>query len=232
MVSPGEHLEWLEEIQELKAKYPLRYHPEGLTGPAVIEELYKQTNGDAIITTEVGQHQMWTAQYYKFRSPRAFLSSGGLGTMGYGLGAAIGARMGNPDKVVINVAGDGCFRMNMNELATATRNELPLIEVIINNEVLGMVRQWQTLYYEGRYSNTILRDKVDYVKLAEAMGAVGIRVTKREDLGPAIQKAISLNTTVLIDCVIDRDEKVFPMVSPGANIEDAFDEEDLKAKEK
>ena len=232
MVSPGEHLEWLEEIQELKAKYPLRYHPEGLTGPAVIEELYKQTNGDAIITTEVGQHQMWTAQYYKFRSPRAFLSSGGLGTMGYGLGAAIGARLGNPDKVVINVAGDGCFRMNMNELATATRNELPLIEVIINNEVLGMVRQWQTLYYEGRYSNTILRDKVDYVKLAEAMGAVGIRVTKREDLGPAIQKAISLNTTVLIDCVIDRDEKVFPMVSPGANIEDAFDEEDLKAKEK
>ena len=232
MVSPGEHLEWLEEIQELKAKYPLRYHPEGLTGPAVIEELYKQTNGDAIITTEVGQHQMWTAQYYKFRSPRAFLSSGGLGTMGYGLGAAIGARMGNPDKVVINVAGDGCFRMNMNELATATRNELPLIEVIINNEVLGMVRQWQTLYYEGRYSNTILRDKVDYVKLAEAMGAVGIRVTKREDLGPAIQKAISLNTTVLIDCVIDRDEKVFPMVSPGANIEDAFDEEDLKAREK
>ncbi len=232
MVSPGEHLEWLEEIQELKAKYPLRYHPEGLTGPAVIEELYKQTNGDAIITTEVGQHQMWTAQYYKFRSPRAFLSSGGLGTMGYGLGAAIGARMGNPDKVVINVAGDGCFRMNMNELATATRNELPLIEVIINNEVLGMVRQWQTLYYEGRYSNTILRDKVDYVKLAEAMGAVGIRVTKREDLGPAIQKAIALNTTVLIDCVIDRDEKVFPMVSPGANIEDAFDEEDLKAKEK
>ena len=152
--------------------------------------------------------------------------------MGYGLGAAIGARMGNPDKVVINVAGDGCFRMNMNELATATRNELPLIEVIINNEVLGMVRQWQTLYYEGRYSNTILRDKVDYVKLAEAMGAVGIRVTKREDLGPAIQKAISLNTTVLIDCVIDRDEKVFPMVSPGANIEDAFDEEDLKAREK
>lgn len=232
MVSPGEHLEWLEEIQELKAKYPLRYHPEGLTGPAVIEELYKQTNGDAIITTEVGQHQMWTAQYYKFRSPRAFLSSGGLGTMGYGLGAAIGARMGNPDKVVINVAGDGCFRMNMNELATATRNELPLLEVIINNEVLGMVRQWQTLYYEGRYSNTILRDKVDYVKLAEAMGAVGIRVTKREDLGPAIQKAISLNTTVLIDCVIDRDEKVFPMVSPGANIEDAFDEEDLKAREK
>lgn len=232
LVSPGEHKDWLDEIQDLKARYPLRYAPEGLTGPAVIEELYEQTNGDAIITTEVGQHQMWTAQYYKFRSPRAFLSSGGLGTMGYGLGAAIGAKMGNPDKVVINVAGDGCFRMNMNELATATRNELPLIEVIINNQVLGMVRQWQTLYYEGRYSNTILKDKVDYVKLAEAMGAVGIRVTKREELGPAIQKAIALNTTVLIDCVIDRDEKVFPMVSPGANIEDAFDEEDLKAKEK
>ena len=149
----------------------------------------------------------------------------------YGLGAAIGAKMGNPDKVVINVAGDGCFRMNMNELATATRNNMALVEVIINNQVLGMVRQWQTLYYEKRYSNTILQDKVDYVKLAEAMGAVGMRVTKKEDLAEAIRKAIDLNTTVLIDCVIDSDDKVFPMVSPGANIEDAFDAEDLEAKE-
>ena len=232
LVKKAEHKEWIEEIQELKATYPLRYRQEGLTGPAIIEELYKQTNGDAIIVTEVGQHQMWAAQYYKYNMPRKFLSSGGLGTMGYGLGAAIGAKMGNPDKVVINVAGDGCFRMNMNEIATATRNNMPLIQVVVNNQVLGMVRQWQTLFYEGRYSNTILRDKVDFVKLAEAMGAVGIRVTKREDLAEAIQKAIALNTTVVLDCMIDSDDKVFPMVPAGANIEDAFDEEDLKAKEK
>ena len=232
LVNPAEHKEWIEEIQELKAAYPLRYHPEGLTGPAIIEELYKQTNGDAIIVTEVGQHQMWAAQYYKYNMPRKFLSSGGLGTMGYGLGAAIGAKMGNPDKVVINVAGDGCFRMNMNEIATATRNNMPLIQVVVNNQVLGMVRQWQTLFYEGRYSNTILRDKVDFVKLAEAMGAVGIRVTRREELAEAIQKAIALNTTVVLDCIIDSDDKVFPMVPAGANIEDAFDEEDLKAKDK
>ena len=232
LVKKAEHKEWIEEIQELKATYPLRYRQEGLTGPAIIEELYKQTNGDAIIVTEVGQHQMWAAQYYKYNMPRKFLSSGGLGTMGYGLGAAIGAKMGNPDKVVINVAGDGCFRMNMNESATATRNNMPLIQVVVNNQVLGMVRQWQTLFYEGRYSNTILRDKVDFVKLAEAMGAVGIRVTKREDLAGAIQKAIALNTTVVLDCMIDSDDKVFPMVPAGANIEDAFDEEDLKTKEK
>ena len=232
LVKKAEHKEWIEEIQELKATYPLRYRQEGLTGPAIIEELYKQTNGDAIIVTEVGQHQMWAAQYYKYNMPRKFLSSGGLGTMGYGLGAAIGAKMGNPDKVVINVAGDGCFRMNMNEIATATRNNMPLIQVVVNNQVLGMVRQWQTLFYEGRYSNTILRDKVDFVKLAEAMGAVGIRVTKREDLAGAIQKAIALNTTVVLDCMIDSDDKVFPMVPAGANIEDAFDEEDLKTKEK
>lgn len=232
LVKKAEHKEWIEEIQELKAAHPLRYRQEGLTGPAIIEELYKQTNGDAIIVTEVGQHQMWAAQYYKYNMPRKFLSSGGLGTMGYGLGAAIGAKMGNPDKVVINVAGDGCFRMNMNEIATATRNNMPLIQVVVNNQVLGMVRQWQTLFYEGRYSNTILRDKVDFVKLAEAMGAVGIRVTKREDLAGAIQKAIALNTTVVLDCMIDSDDKVFPMVPAGANIEDAFDEEDLKTKEK
>jgi len=232
LVNPTEHKEWIEEIQELKAAYPLRYHPEGLTGPAIIEELYKQTNGDAIIVTEVGQHQMWAAQYYKYNMPRKFLSSGGLGTMGYGLGAAIGAKMGNQDKVVINVAGDGCFRMNMNEIATATRNNMPLIQVVVNNQVLGMVRQWQTLFYEGRYSNTILRDKVDFVKLAEAMGAVGIRVTRREELAEAIQKAIELNTTVVLDRIIDSDDKVFPMVPAGANIEDAFDEEDLKAKDK
>ena len=216
----------------MKEKYPVSYHQEGLTGPGIIEDLYKQTNGEAIIVTEVGQHQMWAAQYYKYTMPRTFLSSGGLGTMGYGLGAAIGAKMGNPDKVVINVAGDGCFRMNMNEIATATRNDLPLIQVVVNNQVLGMVRQWQTLFYEGRYSNTVLRDKVDFVKLAEAMGAVGIRVTRKEDLAGAIQEAIRLNTTVVLDCIIDSDDKVFPMVPAGANIEDAFDEADLEKRQK
>ena len=231
-LSEKEHKEWIETIEELKEKYPLRYNQEGLTGPAVIEELYRQTNGDAIIVTEVGQHQMWAAQYYKYKMPRRFLSSGGLGTMGYGLGAAIGAKTANPDKVVINVAGDGCFRMNMNEIATATRNNMPLIQVVINNHVLGMVRQWQTLFYDHRYSNTVLNDKVDFVKLAEAMGAVGIRVTKKEELADAIKKAIELNTTVVLDCIIDSDDKVFPMVPAGANIEDAFDEDDLRAKKK
>ena len=231
-ISEKEHKEWIETIEELKEKYPLRYNQEGLTGPAVIEELYRQTKGDAIIVTEVGQHQMWAAQYYKYKMPRRFLSSGGLGTMGYGLGAAIGAKTANPDKVVINVAGDGCFRMNMNEIATATRNNMPLIQVVINNHVLGMVRQWQTLFYDHRYSNTVLNDKVDFVKLAEAMGAVGIRVTKKEELADAIKKAIELNTTVVLDCIIDSDDKVFPMVPAGANIEDAFDEDDLRAKKK
>lgn len=232
MLEQKEHKEWLEYVEDLKEKYPLRYNEEGLSGPAIIEEIYRQTKGDAVIVTEVGQHQMWAAQYYKYKTPRTFLSSGGLGTMGYGLGAAIGAKMGNPDKVVINVAGDGCFRMNMNEIATATRNDVPLIQVVINNHVLGMVRQWQTLFYEGRYSNTVLKDKVDFVKLAEAMGAVGIRVTTKEELREALAKAIALNTTVVLDCMIDSDDKVFPMVPAGANIEDAFDEEDLKAKQK
>lgn len=230
-IYPKNHDAWVKEIEEMKEKYPLKYNPNGLTGPYVIEELYRVTKGDAIVVTDVGQHQMWAAQYYKFKSPRTLLTSGGLGTMGYGLGAAIGARFGCPDKVVVNVAGDGCFRMNMNEVATAARNNLPLIEIVINNHVLGMVRQWQTLFYGHRYSNTMLEDKVDFVKFAESMGAVGIRVTKKEEVGPAIEKAIELNTTVVIDCQIDCDDKVFPMVPAGAPIEDVFDEDDLQKKD-
>lgn len=226
-IHPKNHDAWVQEISEMKEKYPLKYNPDGLTGPYVIEELYRVTKGDALIVTDVGQHQMWTAQYYKFKNPRTFITSGGLGTMGYGLGAAIGAKYGHPERVVVNVAGDGCFRMNMNEVATAARNDLPLIEIIINNHVLGMVRQWQTLFYGHRYSNTLLEDKVDFVKFAESMGAVGIRVTKKEEVGPAIEKAIELNTTVVIDCQIDCDDKVFPMVAAGAPIEDVFDEDDL-----
>ncbi|RXS74929.1 biosynthetic-type acetolactate synthase large subunit [Blautia faecicola] len=231
-IHPKNHDAWVKEVEDMKAKYPLKYNQEGLTGPYVIEELYRVTKGDAIVVTDVGQHQMWAAQYYKYKEPRTLLTSGGLGTMGYGLGAAIGAKFGCPDKVVVNVAGDGCFRMNMNEVATAARNNLPLIEIVINNHVLGMVRQWQTLFYDHRYSSTILDDKVDFVKFAESMGAVGIRVTKKEEVGPAIEKAIALNTTVVLDCQIDCDDKVFPMVPAGAPIEEVFDAEDLAKKEK
>ncbi len=231
-IHPKNHDAWVKEVEDMKAKYPLKYNQEGLTGPYVIEELYRVTKGDAIVVTDVGQHQMWAAQYYKYKEPRTLLTSGGLGTMGYGLGAAIGAKFGRPDKVVVNIAGDGCFRMNMNEVATAARNNLPLIEIVINNHVLGMVRQWQTLFYDHRYSSTILDDKVDFVKFAESMGAVGIRVTKKEEVGPAIEKAIALNTTVVLDCQIDCDDKVFPMVPAGAPLEEVFDAEDLAKKNK
>ena len=226
-----DHTEWVNWVEDCCKKYPLRYNKDLLTGPYIIEELYRVTKGEAIVVTDVGQHQMWAAQYYKYTKPNTFLTSGGLGTMGYGLGAAIGAKFGCPDKVVVNIAGDGCFRMNMNEIATASRNDLPLVEIIVNDHVLGMVRQWQTLFYGHRYSHTILNDKVDFVKVAEGLGAVGMRVTKKEEVGPAIEKAIALNTTVVIDCVIDSDDKVFPMVPAGASIETAFDEEDLNNQE-
>ena len=225
-----DHAEWMKKIQDYKEKYPLKYHEGVLTGPFVVEEIYRQTKGDAIITTEVGQHQMWAAQYFKYTKPRTLLTSGGLGTMGYGLGAAIGAKTGCPDKTVINVAGDGCFRMNMNELATAVRHEVPDIEVVINNHVLGMVRQWQDLFYDERYSATVLRDAVDYVKLAEAMGAEGMRATTQEEFREAFAKALASGRPVLIDCMIDCDDKVWPMVAPGAAISEAFDEQDLKEK--
>lgn len=222
------HPEWVAHIMEMKEKYPLRYDESQLTGPYVIEKLYELTKGDAIISTEVGQNQMWAAQYYKYKTPRTLLTSGGLGTMGYGLGAAIGAKMGRPDKTVVNIAGDGCFRMNMNEIATSVRCGNQLIEIVLNNHVLGMVRQWQTLFYDHRYSHTILNDNVDFVKLAEAMGAEGIRVTKKEEVEPALKKALASKGTVVLDCWIDQDLSVFPMVPAGANIDDVFDEEDMK----
>lgn len=220
--------EWVSHIKDLKEKYPLTYNKDTLTGPYIIEKLYEVTNGDAIISTEVGQHQMWAAQYYKYKEPRTLLTSGGLGTMGYGLGAAIGAKMGRKDKLVVNIAGDGCFRMNMNEIATATRHNIPIIEIVINNHVLGMVRQWQTLFYGERYSSTVLNDSVDFAKVAEAMGAKAYRVTKKEEFEEVLKEAISLNVPVLIDCYIGQDDKVFPMVAPGAPISEAFEEKDLK----
>ena len=227
-VEQQSHEEWKLQIEEYKEKHPLTYHPEGLTGPYIVEEIYRQTNGDAIITTEVGQHQMWAAQFYKYTKPRTLLTSGGLGTMGYGLGASLGAKMGMPDKTVVNIAGDGCFRMNMNEIATAARYNIPIIQVVVNNHVLGMVRQWQTLFYEKRYSATVLNDAVDFVKLAEAMGAVGIRAATREEFQKAFQEALAMGKPVVIDCQIDSDEKVWPMVAPGAAISEAFSEEDLE----
>ena len=222
------HPEWIEHIQEMKAKYPLSYDHTQLTGPYIIEKLYELTGGDAIITTDVGQHQMWAAQYYKYKEPRTFLTSGGLGTMGYGLGAAIGAKMGRPDKTVVNIAGDGCFRMNMNEIATAVRCGRPLVQIVLNNHVLGMVRQWQTLFYGHRYSHTVLNDAVDFVKISEGMGAKAIRVTKMEEVEPALKEALSSDGPVVLDCWIDQDLSVFPMVAAGDSIDNVFDEEDLK----
>ena len=225
------HPEWTSHIMELKEKYPLNYDHEVLSCPYIIEELDRITKGQAIITTDVGQHQMWAAQYYKYTKPRTFLSSGGLGTMGYGLGACIGAKVGMPDKICVNIAGDGCFRMNMNELATASRYNIPIIQIVINNHVLGMVRQWQTLFYEKRYSQTVLQDKVDFCKVAEGLGCTAIRVTSKEEVAPAIEKALAMKAPVLLDCIIPEDDKVFPMVPAGAPISDAFDAQDLAKKE-
>ncbi|MFQ9511389.1 MAG: biosynthetic-type acetolactate synthase large subunit [Lachnospiraceae bacterium] len=225
------HREWIDENRAMSEKFPLKYRQNELTGPYIIEKIYEITKGDAIITTEVGQHQMWAAQFYKYRKPRTLLSSGGLGTMGYGLGASIGAKMACKDKVVFNIAGDGCFRMNMNEIATATRYNIPVIQVVMNNHVLGMVRQWQNLFYGQRYSFTVLDDQVDFVKLAEAMGAKAYRVTKCEEVEATIREAIALNIPVVIDCMIEKDDKVFPMVAPGAAIDECFSEEDLAKKD-
>ncbi len=220
--------EWIEKIMDFKKKYPLTYPADVLSGPFVVETIYKMTKGDAIITTEVGQHQMWASQFFKYTKPRTFLTSGGLGTMGYGLGASLGAKMGMPNETVINIAGDGCFRMNMNEIATATRHNIPIIQVVVNNQVLGMVRQWQALFYKERYSATVLGDGVDFVKLAEAMGATGYRATTQEEFKEVFQKALELGKPVVIDCQIHSDEKVWPMVAPGTSISEVFSEEDLK----
>ena len=226
-ISAKEHKEWVSHIESYKEKYPLKYDEASLTCPYFMEQLDKATEGKAIITTDVGQHQMWAAQFYRYSEPRTFLSSGGLGTMGYGLGACIGAKLGRPDKTVINVAGDGCFRMNMQELATASRYQIPVIEVVINNQVLGMVRQWQTLFYGHRYSQTILNDEVDYCKVAEALGCRAFKVTTKEEALPAIKEAIACGKPALIEVVIHEDDKVFPMVSPGAPISDVFDADDM-----
>lgn len=225
-VCEKEYSEWNRKIDEWKREYPLKYLQDGTLKPQyIVERLYEITKGDAIITTEVGQNQLWAAQYYKYTKPRQFISSGGLGTMGYGLGACIGAQIGRPDKKVINIAGDGSFRMNCTELATAVEYKLPIVVAILNNRVLGMVRQWQQLFYGGRYSSTTIDRGTDFVALAEAFGAIGINVTNPEEVDIAIEKALaSKDRPVLINFEIDKDEKVFPIVPPGAPISELIEE--------
>jgi acetolactate synthase-1/2/3 large subunit len=218
--------DWNKEIDIWKETYPLKYAQDGTLKPHyIMERIYDLTKGEAIITTEVGQNQLWAAQFYKYTSTRQFISSGGLGTMGYGLGACIGAQLGRPDKKAINIAGDGSFRMNCIEIATAVEYKLPIIIAILNNRVLGMVRQWQELFYDARYSATTIDRSTDFVALAEAYGAVGINVKKPEEVDGAIQRALaSKDVPVLINFEIGMDDKVFPIVPPGAAIEDLIEE--------
>lgn len=225
-LEPRQRSEWNDKIAEWKAQYPLKYDSDTSLKPHfIVERLYELTDGDALITTEVGQNQLWAAQFYKYTKPRQFISSGGLGTMGYGLGACIGAQIGRPDKKVVNIAGDGSFRMNCTELATAVEYKLPVIIAILNNHVLGMVRQWQTMFYGGRHSSTTIDRGTDFVALAEAFGAVGINVRDADEVDPAIKRALaSTDRPVLINFEIDKDDMVFPIVPPGAPIDELIDE--------
>ncbi len=215
------HTEWLEKIFAWKKAYPLCQASEDendVLPQEILETLYDITNGEATISTEVGQHQMWTAEFYNFRKPRSFASSGGLGTMGYGLGAAIGCKVGNPEKVVVNCAGDGSFYMNMNELTTLAKYQLPVIELVFNNSVLGMVRQWQKLFYNSRFSQTTLEKPTDFELLGKAIGIEAMTIRTKKDIRPVLENAVALNKPVLINCIIGKDINVLPMVPAGASI--------------
>ncbi|MDF2989105.1 MAG: acetolactate synthase, large subunit, biosynthetic type [Eubacterium sp.] len=225
-INSRKNVDWINKINSWKEKYPLRYNKslEIVRPQYIMERLYELTGGDAVITTEVGQHQMWAAQYYKYTRFRQFVSSGGLGTMGYGLGACIGAQLGRPDKKVINIAGDGSFRMNLNELATAVEYKLPVIIALFNNRALGMVRQWQELFYDSRFSQTSIDRGTNFKALAEAFGAKGINVTRPDQVDGAIKEALAeTDTPVLINFEIDKDDKVFPIVPPGAGLNEVVD---------
>ena len=228
LIRQAEHKEWIRHCEELAARFPLHYDENRLTGPFIMQQIEKLTDDDARIVTEVGQNQMWAAQYFHYKEPHQLFTSGGLGTMGYGLGASLGVKCAMPDKTVVNVAGDGCFRMNLNELATASRSDIPVIEVIMNNHVLGMVHQWQQLFYKEHYSQTILHDSVDYVKVAEALGCLGFRVTKREEFAPVFLEAVRSKRPCVIDCVIEENDNVYPMVPAGKAISEVFDQDDMK----
>ena len=216
-----DHHEWMAEIEKWKAEYPLiqvSSDPDDILPQYVLETLCELTNGNAIITTEVGQHQMWTAEFFNFSKPNSIATSGGLGTMGYGLGAAIGSKVGNPDKYVINIAGDGSFYMNMNELTTLAKYDLPVIELVFNNSVLGMVRQWQKLFYNNKFSQTTLEKATDFEMLGKALGVEAHTISKKEEVRPTLEKALALGHPVLINCLIDKDINVLPMVPAGASI--------------
>lgn len=221
-IQPKDRSQWLRYVMELKGQNGREGNGDELTPEYILEQIHELTRGEALICTEVGQHQIWTAQYYKFTKPRSLITSGGLGTMGFGLGAAIGASIACPGKRVFNIAGDGSFRMNLNELATAVEYKLPIIVVIMNNHALGMVRQWQSIFYDNRYSHSNLDRQTDFVKLAEAFGAVGYNLTAKKDVAPVLKEALALNRTVVINCEIDREHKVWPMVPPGAALEDVI----------
>ncbi|WP_273320213.1 biosynthetic-type acetolactate synthase large subunit [Vallitalea guaymasensis] len=218
-ITKQDRMQWVNKIKGYKDKYPLRYPDNGLKAQYIIEKLNDITDENTIVATEVGQHQMWTAQYYNFNSPKEFLTSGGLGTMGFGLGAAIGAQVGNPTKTVINIAGDGCFKMNLIELATAVNYNLPIIIILINNNSLGMVRQWQSLFFDGRYSETTLNHATNFVGLAENFGMRGLEISRKEQVEDVLQEAINCKGPVLVHCRIHEDDKVFPMVAPGEAID-------------
>ncbi|HOP08657.1 MAG TPA: biosynthetic-type acetolactate synthase large subunit [Candidatus Methanofastidiosa archaeon] len=219
LVPEKDHSSWFERINVWREKHPLRSFNQDVLNPQfIINKIYEETGGDAIIVTEVGQNQMWAAQYFKYKAPRTFISSGGLGTMGYGFPASIGAKVANPDKPVFDIAGDGSIQMNIQELATAVYNDIDVNIIILNNEYLGMVRQWQEIFYEKRYSSTSLKGNPDFVKLAEAYGAKGKHVTEKDDFVSALKDALNSGSTYLIDCVIPCEENVYPMVAPGSCI--------------
>lgn len=229
MINEKENIAWINKMNELKALNNKEVVKEGILTPEYLFNLLnKMNNGNFIITTEVGQHQMWTAQNYKFYKPRTFISSGGLGTMGFGMGASIGAQVGNPKAVVFNIAGDGSFGMDCNEFATAVNFKIPVKVIVMNNNALGMVRQWQSLFYEGRYAETTLNRATDFVKLAEAFGGTGFRVEKPEELQEILEKALATDGPVIIDYKINIDDMVFPMVAPGAPINEIIGKEDIK----
>ncbi|HNX64778.1 MAG TPA: biosynthetic-type acetolactate synthase large subunit [Oscillospiraceae bacterium] len=223
LLEPISHKEWIDKVMEWKKEFPpcqYGFNDDDVLPKDVISALDELTNGEAVISTEVGQHQMWAAQFYNFRNERSFVSSGGLGTMGYGLGASIGSKVGNPDKTVVNIAGDGSFFMNMNELSTIRKFNIPVIEMVFNNNVLGMVRQWQRMFYEKRFSQTVLDRQTDFQKLAEAFGISYYRIEKKQDIKTVLKSAIDENAPVLIECIIDKDVNVLPMVPAGKTVEE------------
>ena len=216
-----EHTGWIRDVESWNLNYPLTQKANsGVTPQEVLQELDALTDSQAILSTEVGQHQMWAAQFYTFRRPRQFITSGGLGTMGFGLGAAIGAQTACPEKRVVNIAGDGSFHMNCMELSTLSKYNIPVIELIFNNTVLGMVRQWQKLFYENRFSQTDLEKKTNYEMLAQAFGVKALTIREKEDISPVLKEALAYEGPVLINCLIDKDINVLPMVPAGASVED------------